>query len=275
MLESGLVLGVDVGWAEKRRTTGACVLAWTASDLTLTPLRLAATDSDGLKRLLADRDILALALDGPIRGGLDEIGVYRDAELMLTRGFAARIGKPGQSSSGNGKKLNAAANAMARVVIETGRLAPAVHAAKIHEYAMVEAFPTSFLGVMLDEGPAPTHGPRSDAYFTHLLGPSSGCPRPPSTDRILGLLERLLPGRRLPTQHLGAVDDHDERAAVVCAITALCVVARKYVAVGDRINGYIILPPRSDAGEPGLQPWAWKIIEGNRPKNADNAVIVE
>ena len=273
--ESGFVLGVDVGWAKDAKTTGACVLEWTATVATVSPIRLSTADWNGLQRLLPGGPILALAVDGPLRGALDEIGVYRDAELMLTRRFAERIGKPGQSSSGNGKKLNAASNSVASRILSTGSIAPAGHLAKIHERAIVEAFPTSFLGVMLDEGHAPAHGPRSDAYFLHLLGPNANRPPPLPADRLLGLIMRLLPGRRLASSHLGAILDHEERAAIVCALTALCVVARKYVAVGDPKNGYIILPPRATQGEPGLQPWAWNIIEGNRPANATAAIIIE
>lgn len=276
MVESGLVLGVDVGWSANKKTTGACVLRWSAKDATIRPVRLATANWDGLSEMLRPHEaILALAVDGPVRGTLDEIGTYRDAEMMLTRGFAERIGKPGQSSSGNGRKLNAAANEAARGILAKYEVAPASHQAKIHKCAIVEAFPTSFLGVMLDDGPAPPHGARSDAYFLHLLGPNGNRPPVPSTDRFLGLLDRLLPGRCLQVGHLGAIVDHEERAAAVCAFTALCVVARKYVAVGDPTNGYIVLPPRADAGCAGLQPWAWNIIKDNRRHDAVQAIIVE
>jgi hypothetical protein len=276
--EIGVVLGVDVGWAAEKKTTGACVLEWTSNQVTVTPVHLATSELEGAKGLTSltgRRPILAAAIDGPVRGTLDEIGVYRDAEMMLTRGLAERIGKPGQSSSGNGKKLNAAANQIARLVVNAGQLGLAGHSARIHERAIVEAFPTTFLGVMLDEGSVPNHGGRSDIYFQHLLGPNAGCPPVPTFDRLAGLIGRLLPNRQLASVHLGAVRHHEDRAATICALTALCVVARQYVAVGDRKNGYIVLPPRAAAGEPGLQPWAWRIIEGNRPTNAKDAIIVE
>lgn len=272
--ESGLVLGVDVGWAAQKKTTGACVLEWTATDVRVVYARHGSSLADTLTGHGGDGPILALAVDGPVRGALDEIGVYRNAEQMLTRGFA-KIGKPGQSSSGNGKRLNAAANAIVKLVLATGRLAVATHAAKIHEHAFVEAFPTTFLGVMLDERGVPSHGARSDAYFQYLLGPNSGTPPPPTNDRLLGLLARLLPGRRPDPSHFGDLRDHEDRAAVICALTALCVVARSYVAVGDAVNGYIVLPPRAEAGEPGLQPWAWTRLEANRPAGAEAAIVVE
>jgi hypothetical protein len=276
--EAGMVLGVDVGWSAEKSTTGAAVLSWTSAETTVTFARLPTADDarrEGLVSLIRDREILALAVDGPIRGCLDEIGLYRDAELMLTRGLAGYIGKPGQTSSGNGRKLNLAASAIVRSVLETGWLAFAAHEARIHERAFVEAFPTTFLGVMLDEGCFPSHGARSDAYFPHLLGPNSGAAPLPTTDRLVGLLGRLLPGRRLTTDHFGAVQHHEDRAALICAFTALCIVARTYVAVGDAKNGYIVLPPRANAGEPGLQPWAWRIIDANRPVKAMRPIVEE
>ncbi|MFO0554321.1 MAG: hypothetical protein U0271_38425 [Polyangiaceae bacterium] len=256
--DSGVVLGIDVGWSTEHKTTGVCVLSWTLTEVFVNPLRLQSGEDAGLKCPIGDRTILALGIDGPIRGGLDEIGIYRLAEQMLTRGFARYIGKPGQSSSGNGRKLNAGANRMAQSVLALNKLVRAEHRARIHERAVVEAFPTSFLGVMLDARRAPPHGPRSDVYFQH----------------VLGLLGRLLPGRQLARGSFAQIEDHEERAALVCALTALSVAARQYVAVGDD-NGYIILPPRAEAGEPGLQPWAWEILERNRPANSKDAIIVE
>jgi hypothetical protein len=127
---------------------------------------------------------------------------------------------------------------------------------------------------MLDEGRVPAHGPRSDAYYRHLLGPNSTQPPSLSSDRLRGLIERLLPGRRITTD-LAAVQDHEERAALICAVTALCVASRKYVAVGDPENGCIVLPSKAAAGVPGLQPWAFRILEVNAKATPGAKVIVE
>ncbi len=275
--ESGAVVGVDVGWSEKKKTTGVCLLRWDARSVTLECKR---TGTDPVQRrkdlrdLVKDGKVLAFAVDGPIRKGLDEIGVYRDAEQMLTRKFQERIGKPGQSSSGNGRKLNRAASEVAKSVVEMDCLAEARHTAAIHQYAIAEAFPTSFLGVMLDDGQIPIAGARSDVYFEHLLGPDLLRPQIPAQNRLLGLVQDLLPARTV-ANHLAEVTHHEDRAAVICALTALCVVARRYVAVGDQRNGYIILPPRVQAGSPGLQPWAWGLLLANRPAGSENAIICE
>lgn len=274
--KTGAVLGVDVGWSSSKKTTGVCLLRWTSDVVRLEPTRVRWQDF----RAAQFAQILALAIDGPVRGDLRAISEYRAAERLLTRGLSGRIGKPGQSSSGNGAKLNAGANRVVKRMLSTGKLGLAKHKARIHERSFVDAFPTSFLGVMLDESGVPEHGSRSDVYFRHLLGPNGPPPSVPESDRLLGLLDRLLPGRRLEvslndkvTDHCGEIRDHDERAAVVCAFTALCIAARKYVAVGESKNGYIILPPRADAGKPGLQPWAWDII--NRAKTPGDEIVVE
>lgn len=54
-----------------------------------------------------------------------------------------------------------------------------------------------------------------------------------------------------------SVTNHDDRAALVCALTALCVVAGRYSAVGDT-DGWIILPPKSL-----MAAWAWPLLVEN------------
>jgi hypothetical protein len=112
--------------------------------------------------------------------------------------------------------------------------------------AAVEAFPTSFLGVLIENPSAISahRGNRSDLFYVHL-DQSGG---------LLNLLHHLLPGR---TIRFDEIKDHDERAALVCALTALSVAAREYTAVGDD-DGWIVLPPRSL-----IRPWAWTMLLKN------------
>jgi hypothetical protein len=203
---------------------------------------------------LAGSSVLAAAIDGPPRSDLNEIGVYRAAERTLTRQLAKHIGKPGQSSSPNGRKLNQAANRVAALLLELGAVGPASHEAAIHERAIVEAFPTSFLGVMLDSGYRRTGQARSDSYFETLT-------QEPEDGRLGALLRGLLP-ERISHTSLSSHTNHDDRAAIVCALTALCVVARRYVAVGDD-DGFILLPSREEGARPGLKDWAWTLIDRN------------
>jgi hypothetical protein len=127
-------------------------------------------------------------------------------------------------------------------------LGRAAHDHAIHELAVVEAFPTSFLGVLIEKPSALSaqRGNRSDLFYVHVA----------QSGGLLTLLQYLLPGRVI---RFDTIKDHDERAALVCALTALCVAAGDYTAVGDD-DGWIVLPPRSL-----IRPWAWNMLL----KNAD------
>lgn len=200
-------------------------------------------------RGIADRPLLVTAFDGPLRADLETIDHYRLAEQMLTRQFQPRIGKPGQSSSPVGRKLNDHANQCAKVILGTGKLRTAKHDHAIHKSAIVEAFPTSFLGMLVEE---PENIPalranRSDNFYRYL----------DQTGALLGLLHRLLPRRKLLTA-FNTITNHDERAAVVCALTALCVAVGNYTAVGDDKDGWIVLPPRSF-----IKSWARVMLDDN------------
>jgi hypothetical protein len=129
-----------------------------------------------------------------------------------------------------------------------GTLSDAFHRAAIHKHSIVEAFPSSFLGLMIRE---PTslgarRRNRSDVFFAHLV----------ATGELERLVNRLLPQRRL-IQAFDAINNHDDRAALICALTALCIGARDYVAVGDD-QGWIALPPKDF-----IQPWAWHCLTSN------------
>lgn len=275
--DTGTALGIDVGWSENKKTTGVCLLDWDTTTVQLRCRRLPARPEQMRKEfdtLLKGRQVTAAAIDGPLRGTFDEIGRYRVAEQMLTIGFQSRIGKPGQASSGNGKQLNRAANAVASMLLDLDIVGPAAHRAQICQRAIVEAFPTSFLGVLLPDGCRPPHGSRSDAYFDHLIGPDSPAPPRPTTNHLLELLQRLFPARTVAAR-LGEITDHEERAAVVCAVTAACVAVRHYVAVGDPTDGYIILPPVADGGRAGMSPWAWDLLQKNRPVGRPESLVRE
>ncbi|EKV26278.1 hypothetical protein C882_2856 [Caenispirillum salinarum AK4] len=243
--DSGAVLGIDVGWAPNRKSSAVCRLEWTQDAVSW---RIVPVGVDLAERRAVVVDMIGpgadvCAIDGPIHGSLEIMDRYRLPERLLTRGFQ-RIGKPGQSSSPQGRRLNQEATVFAALVLDTGCLGPASFAGAIHDRALVEAFPTSFLGTMLEKDGVPEHGQRSDVYYAHLLGTA---PAPPQ-DRLAALLEDLLPGRAC-LQRPAEVRDHDERAALVCALTALSVARGRYVAVGDAADGFITLGAHT-------RPWA-------------------
>lgn len=259
--QAGAVLGVDVGFSPSKRSSAVCLLSWTETELGWSIKRFRYRERDwkaALTELGTRTPLLAAAFDGPLRCGFDVIGRYRTAERVLTRGLGGTIGKPGQSSSPAGKCLNAAANTLTRFVRDTATLADACHPHRIDPKAIVEAFPSSFLGVMLERPSDLTvsRGDRSDVFFQHLA----------SVGALQDLAHHLLPGRQ--ARHSWTdVTNHDDRAALVCALTALAVAQGDYTAVGDE-DGWIVLPPRQF-----IRSWAWDILAANGESEGHVAAV--
>lgn len=247
--QAGSVLGVDVGWSLKQRSSAACRLDWDGDTIRWTIRRFTAEPvarREGLLATAGPHHLLAVTLDGSLRGDFGLIDRYRACERNLSqRGLREAIGKLAQSNTPGGRSLNAATNDCARLLVEYGSIAEATHPHAIHRLALAEAFPNSFLGLMLDD-PAPLkggRGKRSDRYFTALVNDGT----------LWRLITHHLPGRRLE-QDLATVTNHDDRAALICAITALGVAWHNYVTTGDD-QGWIILPPRGF-----IAPWAQPLV---------------
>lgn len=257
----GSVLGVDVGWSTERESSAVCRLAWDEDMVDWQTRRYRAYDEEreqAIRWTAGDGMQLAVAIDGPLQPGFSKIGCYRSAERLLSRGELRRVGKPGQANSPNGVKLNEQANLTARHVKKHVRIERANAVMRIDRYAILEAFPTTFLGVMVDDPESlRTSEKRSDQYFEHLA-------RDGRLDRVL---EGLLPGRRA-ARSTATVKDHDERAALICALTALCVVAGEFTAVGDDRNGWIILPPRRQFAD-----WAWPGLRENVARETEGGKL--
>lgn len=259
---TGTVLGIDVGYSSTSATTCFCTLEWDASNVTL---RYSLTTSnvrsrrEALVSLVHNRPLLAVALDGPLTHDLRLVGHYRSAEAMLSRGVLQRRGKPGQTSAPVGQQLHVHATALARTVLDTAEVSPSTHWQPIHQKRIVEAFPNLFLGALIRETDLPPIArDASDRYWDVLVGQSNG---------LLGLMKHMLPGRQLQP-HLTAIMNHDHRAGVVCALTALSVAAGDFLAVGDPDDGDIILPPVASWGTAttGSGAWLESVLRENLPK---------
>jgi predicted RNase H-like nuclease len=229
------VLGVDVGFSVKRRSSAICRLEWNDTHVAWTIERFRATTAElteAVGRVAGGVELLAAAFDGPLKTGLEDITAYRLAERLMTVRFQPFIGKPGASSAPIGQALHRQTNVCARAVLNHS-VAEARHQQAIHAHAIVEAFPSSFLGLMIRDPKSviTRRGNRSDVYYQHLA----------STGRLTDMLDRFLPDRGLEAA-FQSVTNHDDRAALVCALSALCVAAGEFVAVGDA-DGWIILPP--------------------------------
>jgi hypothetical protein len=260
---SGSVVGIDVGYSRTRRSSAVCRLDWDAATVRWRIKRSTSIETERaaiITEIVGNKMLLSASLDGPLRRGLDVIRVYRVAERMLTKRLQPLIGKPGQSNAPVGRQLNVHANACARTLLGSANLRRYTHKIAIDDLAISEAFPTSFLGLMIDD-PAPLkagRSNRSDKFFIHLV----------EKGVLDDLLDHFLAGRRLESQ-FGNVRNHDDRAALVCALTALCVAGGDFVAVGDR-NGWIILPPVCS-----IKGWAWEMLRQNNSEECTDALHVE
>jgi hypothetical protein len=245
------VAGIDVGYSRKRRSSAVCLMTWDDESIDWEIRRYRATDWERLETIrgiLGNRSLQAVGLDGPLRKGFGLIGEYRAAERILTRSFGVRIGKPGQSNSPVGIRLNEEANNCVKIVLSVADVASSTSHIRIDEHCIVEAFPSSYLGLMIDdpESLGAVRKNRSDKFFEALGNDGT----------LLKLLNHLLPHRRTISD-LDKVKNHDDRASLVCAISALGFAIGKYCAVGDE-NGWIILPP-SDF----IRQWAHDLLREN------------
>lgn len=252
---TGRVLGIDVGFSPSRRTTCFCLLSW---DTTTARFECRRATSDTGQRRSALRAILqddtrvdGVAIDGPLGPALVGLKHYRSAEACLSQGCMQKRGKPGQTSSPVGQLLHRHATDLAVMTLELAEVCPSLHPDPIHAKCVVEAFPNAFLAALLDDGAfGPLTRNASDIFWQANV--KSG-----SLDR---LCDRLLPGRTL-IPSLDSVVDHDDRAGVVCAMTALAVLMGDYVAVGDPVGGDIILPPLALWGRgDGDAPWLHTVL---------------
>jgi len=197
----------------------------------------------------------ALAIDAPVLPpGTLHYEVRSCEKVFVWREFQKRC-KPGESQvRGTGQALRRAgvetAHSFACAVSseELARPFPKVFDGR----NIVEAFPNAFLGVSLKSAAfvkCPARGAKFDWLYGQWLGE--------------GVSDRLRPilawEREDFWMSLATNVQHDERAALVCALTAICVVRGRYVAVGENDTGFFFLPPWEL-----WQPWARRAVDTNR-----------
>jgi hypothetical protein len=260
--ERGAVLGIDVGYSQTGHTTGLCALTWDEDALTW-QAAVTATAGDvraaALRQLTEKVDhVVAVAIDGPIRPGLECVRQYRCAESLLARGTFQRRGKPGACHHGVGWDLHCAATSVAKLVLDVVDVRPGAH----HD-GVLEAFPNAFLAVLHDEAGFP-RSVDAQRRWTDVL-----YQRPSVRIALERLLATVAPGRAIvgdwDLSGGSRAELHETRSALVCALTALCVAAERFVAVGATADGFIHLPPRSAWGRAagGGARWAEEALRDN------------
>ena len=227
-------LGIDVGFSKDVASTGVCVISPAGGK----PVRVTHVRTErtlgAIRELLGGEIPTAISINGPLvphaaKGIFRTINRYRICERSLSGGIFQKRCKPGPTNSPRGQALHRQATFVANALLLD------------HPKArVVEAFPNAFLGVMMPPGVFRRpirRGIKSDVFWRFGV-------RQRIIDRLVAHLfddTFLPPWRRL--------ENHDERAAFVCALTARVSEAGSALVISG--DGEILLPPRDF-----IQPWA-------------------
>lgn len=239
MASAMISLGVDVGFSAQVASTGICVI----SPLHRIPVRCVHVRTnqtlDAIQELLGSERPTSISIDGPLvpdgrPGAYNIIDGYRSCERLLSGGIFQRRCKPGPTNSPRGQALHRQATRVARA------LGSAFPKASIHE-----AFPNAFLGVMMPprifRKPI-RRGIKSDVFWNVGV-------RSKTLHRLVAHLYSDHAAKL--TSHWQKLENHDERAAFICALTARASELKTSLLIEGCGDGTIALPPRSF-----VQPWA-------------------
>jgi hypothetical protein len=226
------LLGVDVGFSKTSKSTG---MAWRVGG------RIGAcrTGSGWAARSAAlPRDVLfyLAAFDAP----LVPVGPgvpRRGCEAVFYRGAFTKRCRPGMSHFGQGLAFRQAGALAAEQFLPVVGEDHRPSSAAVAGAAMVEAFPSAFMGVLLSEdviaGLPTKRGGKSDRLYEACLAE--------------GVFDRLVADLGWPVAEtialFAAEQDHDIRAAYICLLTAGVAHAGTATVVGDSLGGWFWLPP--------------------------------
>ncbi len=212
------IVGLDIGFSERKRTNA---LAIVRDGVLTVPELMYPSERDAALRLLDAVDVIAI--DAPIVPAGTPEHLSRKCEHIFSCGDFQRRCKPGMSHvRGTGRQLRA----------EGRRAADQITGSATR---IVEAFPNTFLGVIL---------------------PEEAFPSPPGRSRKFNwlyeqwiereLFRQIVAAAQLPpevTVRCEREPNRDVRAALICLITAAFVADDNYAAIGDETAGHFYLPP--------------------------------
>jgi predicted nuclease with RNAse H fold len=229
------ILGIDTGLTFLQRTSGICRTG-TSGDV------VDHTYVDRASRLAALAPVAnyhLLAIDAPVLpSGLLNYDVRPCEKLFVWGAFQKRC-KPGESHvSGTGQALRRAgldtAKSFEENISNDSRSAPFPKV--IESSNVIEAFPNAFLGVCVRDTKyetVPARGKKTDWLYDLWVA-----------EKLFEKLRATISWERPDFwQQVTTNRHHDERAALICALTAICTYRGKYVAVGEPNGGYFFLPP--------------------------------
>jgi predicted RNase H-like nuclease len=229
------LVGVDVGFSRSRPTSGIAYLG----DEGLMLGHATAEWADRQRMLGRVRDADVTAIDAPLVP--EGHTRHREVERALSRGCFQRRCKPGASHvRGTGMELRRAGRETADQLACLASERPLVRdfPRVWGKRNVVEAFPNAFLGVCIDDPvyrdmPKLRRGHKFDWLYDQWC--RSGLFA--KVAEFLGFDDGVFAHTCQMNLH------HEQRAALICLLTAASVARGRFVAVGEPEGGYIFLPP--------------------------------
>jgi hypothetical protein len=250
------LLGVDVGFSKSKETTG---LAWCINS-TIETVVTGSSWEERNRSLPRDIQFAIAALDAPIVPA-DNYSAFRGCEHAFYGGAFSRRCRPGLSHHGRGLELRDAGREAAQhfaAVLEPVALpfGPLVLQGK----PIIEAFPNTFMGVPLPGEifagwSKALRKAKSDWLYEQVV----------EAGLFIKLLSRLDLTSPTILEKFEKAQHHDERAALICLLTAMLAWSRDATIVGDADGGWFWLPPMAL-----WAPWASAALDAAlrpSPKN--------
>ena len=229
------LVGLDVGFSADRPSSGVARLTGAGE------LRIGHTTSswEDRRRVVGAGPLDVAAIDAPFASAPAQ--QPRSCERVFSFGGFQRRCKPGLSHiPGTGQQLRAAGWEAAKQLRDlAAERALATPFPRVGPCNIVEAFPNAFLGVCLptseyEQMPKLRRGQKFDWLYDRW----AGC------ERFGVLLSDLgLDGGGELQARCRENTQHDQRAGLVCLLTAAAVYVGRYTAIGDERGGYFYLPP--------------------------------
>lgn len=229
------LIGFDVGFSKTRRTSGVARLRGE-----LLSCDRATSEWGSREKVLGSGTVDFIAIDGPILKDTDH--PQRLCETVFSRGLFGRRCKPAFSHvPGTGRTFRIATKETAECLANFTRAQDIEYPfPKVMEGKnIVEAFPNAFLGVLVADSqfremPQLKRGKKFDWLYDQCR--QAKLFQPLVNHMGIGSLTTV-------AASIQANRDHEERAALVCLLTAAAVAVGRYTAVGEAEGGYFFLPP--------------------------------
>ncbi len=241
------VAGLDVGLSLTRRTSGIATII--GQDIRV---RRERGGAHACAPIFDAGPFQVIAIDGPVVPAGGNVGSTRAVERLFASGCFQRRCKPGFSHvSGTGLQLRTAAGSAADCLTAAANLVDGLPSfPRVRRGNIVEAFPNAFLGVCLDHPcysamPALKRGRKFDWLYEQWVRCQLVAQLPLPAE-----LKELFP------RWFAHTSDHEERAALICALTALLTAHGTFTAVGNEAGGWFFLPPWKF-----WQTWAREAVE--------------